>query len=218
MIEMFLATALFWQSPPRSDPNFEKVIYLYEQPECVNGRCSPPHIVGGWMIGEAVFKTYDGGKWGEVAEPPIEPPVKRPPKRPNFGVDLAKGAPAYAVNGRKVTAQDAYKALQLTDDSGKPRLTLIDTQAEVPADLKSACLVWRTTRNHWSVEGFPDCAAILTTASGKKLYAGPADFAAIAKALDGTIPPDEPPLPTEPLPVGWIAVGLGVLILFWSRK
>lgn len=222
MIEMILAATLFWQSPPRSDPNFNKVLYLYEQPECRNGRCQPPHIIGGWVIEEAVYKTYDGKEWGKAAEPPIPPPVKRTPvkppiRRPNYGVDLDKKDPAYecTINGTGASCSDAYQKLSLSDDSGKPRLTLIDCDAEVPPDLKAACLVWRASRGHWSVEGFPDVAAVLTTAGGKLLYKGVADFAAIAKALDG--PKQSPVLETD-LPLGWIAGGLGVLILLWRRR
>lgn len=218
MIPLIVAASLFWQTPAKADPNYGKVVFLMEQGPCINGQCPLPKIVGGWNLEGRFYRPYVDGKWGEVTKPPITPQgAPSVPKRPNFGVDLDKKSPAYNVNGHVASAAEAYQKLSLSDDSGKPRLTLIDSDAEVPANLKSDCLIWRVPRGHWSVKDFPPgFSAFLTTADGKTLYKGPVDFDAITSALDGK--DAAPATPATELPLGWIALGLGALILFWRRR
>jgi hypothetical protein len=86
----------------------------------------------------------------------------------NFGVDsarLAHGDDRYLINGRQVTREDALRAVgssNLADDSHKPRLTVIGSEADrqrVLADFEAAPLAeWRPklvlhayAPDHWHV-------------------------------------------------------------------
>jgi hypothetical protein len=87
------------------------------------------------------------------------------PRWMTHGTEPEKIAPSeeYRVGGKVVSRDEAVKALrdaQLTDDSRKPRLTVIgspderkEALAALPADLKEHWLVKEYEPDHWAVKG-----------------------------------------------------------------
>ena len=106
-------------------------------------------------------------------------------KNPGVMADqLHAGKESYKINGREVPKRHAMQAIAaggLTDDSAKPHLTLIGTDAEtaaavakLDADARAACLVQCYPPDHWAVQpgfqtgGHPE--VYLQDHSGKVLW------------------------------------------------
>lgn len=194
-----------------------------------------------------------GGQWGAACDPPIDPPAGAPPREGAvnlFGVDASKlGGVRYEVNGRPVTRADVEGAIigdQIPDDAKRTRLVVIGSKQardRVAADLKGDPLrdevsIWSVPPDHWSlksegrtvwkVDGDPVIYAQDST--GKVLhrqddYKGPADFAAIRKAMKTYDPAkdrdarkvDSDSPRNYSLLVGVVAVLLGALVVFHTK-
>lgn len=96
---------------------------------------------GAWHKGRQVWQPYEGGKWGaETSAAPWHDKLVEQKPAGLFGVDqdrlliLDQGETHYSLNGRRVSAYEAYKAIitggTLTDDSSKLRVTVVGTDAE----------------------------------------------------------------------------------------
>jgi hypothetical protein len=179
--------------------------------------------IGGYDAQRDEWRTFDADKniWCE--------PQALFPRRcvgtateavPNFGVMQAKlnGAISrHSINGRGVSEQDAFAALQgkLTDDSQKLRLTIIgpeDKRRAVLADLvtnaglaslRDKVVVQNYDPSHWAIAnaGFRTTgqpAIYLQAADGKVLhrqdeYRGPDKLAEAIRKADPSYQPDKDP-------------------------
>jgi hypothetical protein len=157
------------------------------------------------------------------------------------------GREEYRVGGRVVSRAEALQALRaapLTDDSRRPRLTVIGSPDDrkkalggLPADVKDHWLVKEFTPDHWAVkgagfktDGHP--TVYLQAPDGKVLHRQD-DADNLAEAVRKADPaydpskdpdlrkpkaPDKPAAPDEPHPwAGWVAAGcVGLAALLWK--
>jgi hypothetical protein len=174
----------------------------------------------------------------------------------NFGIDAgwrkrAQGPESYTLNGEHVTRESAEQSLtadnQLTDDSGKLRLTVIGADADrnaVIADLAKApafaayrdqFLIQPYPPDHWAVktEGFVTSGkpTIYVQAPGGKVLHRQDDYEggapALVEAIRKTQPNYDPkadqdarkdsPTGTDLAPWG-IGLGLGTLVLLALKR
>lgn len=206
--------------------------------------CQYGRQLGNYSFADGFYRELRrDGTWGPKTIPPVEPPpppekyrqktAHRIAARDNYGIDLTHLAsePTYAINGRRVPAREAFQAIaaggSLSDDTHKPRLTVIGSDAQCRAvldnlgSLKDGLLVQCYPPGHWATAVFnldklekqPDLAVFLETppnAQGraKVLYCqlGDADPERLREAVrqaDPNYRPQPTPKPEpEPRPAG----------------
>lgn len=173
--------------------------------------------VGAFHLLEDYYRPLDPatGRWGGRCQPPFEPP------RRNFGLvrDKIRDGDHYSLNGREVSKEQIQQVLgdpdhKVSDDSGKPRLTVIGApswRSIVQDDLSQhpALAAWKDKivaawypPDHWAIarQGFQtggNPTIYLQAPDGTVLHrqddyrGGPAELAEVLRKLDPNYRPEK---------------------------